>query len=138
MAVAAVSPASADKRVMVPDNSSGPALTGCWDADRNLYGPYRLRFCLNGYEEGTYRVKGGGHTCHGRLSWTRDPFWGGPKVQLSEASCSGGTEWTADRFTCALKGGGDARVMVDSRRLECTYVPAVAGYGWKFFQANRS
>ena len=51
--------------VMVPDHPTGVPVNGCFRANQNLFGPYRLTFCLD--RRGTYQIRGGGVRCDGRL-----------------------------------------------------------------------
>ena len=146
MALAAVAPANAaDGRIAVPSPGGdyGGNVTGCWQAGGKLYGQYRLSFCLVGYQGGTYHVSGRNLHCSGTLTW-KDGWWGGTDVRLSRSNCGGsGTDWTADKFTCQFKGGPfnkhstQVYMPVPSRELDCTYVPAVWGYPWTTFRANR-
>jgi hypothetical protein len=144
-ATAAATSAAAEYKPYVAVPSHGDAsVKGCWHADRNLYGPYRLRFCLGSGQSGSYRVTGGGLYCHGELTWSRD-HRGRVNVSLARSSCGAGQDWTADRFTCDVTSGGYAdtgkpRIMVPApgRGLSCTYMPVVWGYPWKSFQASRS
>lgn len=136
-----------EPRVAVP---SQPGVEGCWTADRNLYGPYRLRFCLNG-GQGSYHVTGGGLDCRAGLHVS--PQWGGGyAVSLRRAHCGRGTDWTADQLSCRLVsdgwgnggyddyGRGRPRVAVPTpsrSHLACTYRPAAWGYGTTTFTAHR-
>lgn len=130
-------------RVVVPDVPGGALVAGCYKADRNLYGPYRLTFCLQ--RKGLYTVRGDSLRCDGTLSWTttgRDV-----KISLRRQSCNRGLAWAAGNIVCrprnALdllldqllntkpKTGADARVVVPDnpkvQKLTCTYRPTVAG-----------
>ena len=55
---------SPEAGVVVPDAPCGAL---CYRADRMLFGPYGLTFCLE--RRGTCAVRGGGLECDGRLSW---------------------------------------------------------------------
>ncbi len=138
---------SASPRVAVP--SDGGSVDGCWTADRHLYGPYRLTFCLQRHGAGTYTVRGGGLYCNARLHW--GPVWGGgTSVTLSRANCGRGTDWTADTLTCRTRPvwnddersslGRSPRVAVPTPTpgtLDCRYVPAAYGYRPTNFTASR-
>jgi hypothetical protein len=149
-------PASAQERnprIMVP-HERGPTswvptpsggIDGCWTADHRLYGRYRLTFCTNGYVGSTYTVSGGGLNCHGPLYWHQS--WGTYVFRMSRTHCGWNTDWTADKFTCRLTGGGwdersGPRVAVPSdygrSRLDCDYQPAVWTYPQTSFSAHRS
>jgi len=127
--------------VTIPAPSDG--IAGCWTADRNLYGPYSLRFCINEQADGSYTVIGGGLRCNARL--TGQQIWGGGySFTMSRAHCGRGTDWTADTFTCHLMSGrsdGPRIAVPDTTglaRLTCTYIPAVWGYSWTQFSADRT
>jgi hypothetical protein len=134
-----------NERVAVPSEPDQGDVHDCWTANRSLYGPYKLTFCLrSGYtgKTGSYQVTGGGMRCDGALNWGKD-WTGGYWVHLSRSYCGGGTDWSADRMTCNFKPewdpyAGRNRVFVPtpSRRLTCLYQPVVWGYKWTTFEAS--
>ena len=129
-------------RVVVPDVPGGALVSGCYRADRNLYGPYRLTFCLQ--RKGIYAVRGDGLRCDGRLTWKtkgRDV-----SIALRRQSCNRNLAWAEASIICRprnaldllldellgqLNQSGDARVVVPDNptvgKLTCTYRPTVAG-----------
>ena len=129
-------------RVVVPDVPGGALVSGCYKADRNLYGPYRLTFCLQ--RKGIYAVRGDGLRCDGRLTWKtkgRDVA-----IALRRQSCNRNLAWAEASIICRprnaldllldellgqLNRSGDARVVVPDNptvgKLTCTYRPTVAG-----------
>jgi len=127
--------------VMVPDHPVGVPVSGCFRANQNLYGPYRLTFCLE--RRGTYQVRGGGVTCDGRLTWHtsgRDII-----VDLQRASCNRGRAWERASMDCRNYGGllgAIGRVIVGQspriRTLRCTYHPTVRGERPRTFTATRN
>jgi hypothetical protein len=150
----AAAPAKAEVKphVAVPDRSG--TLLGCWSADRHLYGPYQLRFCMHDNGYGTYEVVGG--SWGGRLECRGNVYWHqyGNKlsVQMTRSHCGNNTDWTADSFSCQVpygdlrqiaqrNGGSEPRIMVPERtpshRLSCTYRPSVDGYWPTWFRAVR-
>jgi hypothetical protein len=144
-------------RVVVPDAPQGGAFVdGCYRADRPLYGPYRLRFCVGDWGFGTYAVQGPRLVCEGRLSWRVS----GSAVtfDLRRQSCNMGRAWAAAEIACRprsllsaildelirdMVGAGAARprVVVPDRptvgRLACSYYPTVQGAAVREFFANR-
>lgn len=131
----------ANSQIMVPTPSPGGGISGCWSADRNLYG-YELNFCIQPGGRASYTITGSGLHCHARLSWTQT--WGGYAFNMSRTSCGHGVDWSADSFTCTSKGGGigeaTGRMPVPSygARLDCKYWPAVWGYIPTRFSAHRT
>jgi hypothetical protein len=135
--------------VVVPDAPGGARVTGCYRADRDLFGPNRLTFCLE--RRGTYRVRGGVH-CDGTLTWNVNG--NDITVNLNRTSCRNGVAWERARMACRATGsllgaiiGGVVRelaprVPVPSRpsvsALRCTYMPSVRGYRDTTFIANRT
>jgi len=127
--------------VMVPDHPVGVPVNGCFRANQNLFGPYRLTFCLE--RRGTYQVRGGGITCDGRLNWHtsgRDIV-----VDLQRASCNRGRAWERASMDCRNYGGmlgAIGRVIVGQspriRTLRCTYHPTVRGETRRTFTATRN
>ncbi|HZT49614.1 MAG TPA: hypothetical protein VFA64_16695 [Hyphomicrobiaceae bacterium] len=133
-------PSGPSPKIMVPSPTPAGGITGCWAADRSLYG-YRLSFCVYPYGDASYTVTGSGLHCHARLEW--DATWGGYRFAMSRTSCGHGMDWTADTFTCVFSAGyghGIGRMPVPSQggRLDCTYRPAVWGYGARNFSAHRT
>ena len=143
-----------EPKIAVP--SPGPAgIQGCWTADRDLYGPYQLSFCLDRFG-GSYRVTGGGLNCRAELTWWRGS--NGYRFAMERATCGNGTDWTADSFTCEVKAepvtygnrtaeddeGLEPKIAVPSPtpdpqtvKLDCRYKPSVFGYPAKRFAAYR-
>ncbi len=133
--------AQGQERVIVPDVPGGTAsVRGCYDADRTIYGPYRVSFCLQ--RPGSYKVRGGGVRCDGTLSWKTSGKY--VKADFRRQSCNRGVAWEAGSMTCrprsaldilieALnqKNSGSGRVIVNDeprvKVLKCTYFPRVAG-----------
>lgn len=139
-------------RVIVPDVPGGADPGGCYRADRDLYGPYRLSFCLQ--RKGFYAVRGGGIVCDGKLTWTtqgRDV-----RITLKRQSCNRGVAWAEGRITCRPRSALDiilselfgqrrtdaqGRVIVPDvpkvKSFRCTYQPTVRGEPARSFVANR-
>ena len=127
--------------VLVPDQpgGGGVAVNGCFRADRDLFGPYRLTFCLE--RRGTYQIRGGGVRCDGRLDFDvrrRDIF-----IDLHRTSCGNGVAWEAAAIDCSPIGGVGVggRVIVPDvpvlSSLRCTYHPTVRGVSSRTFNAHR-
>lgn len=125
--------------VVVPDHPGGVAVNGCFRANQNLFGPYRLTFCLE--RRGTYQVRGGGLSCDGRLQWHtsgRDIF-----IDLERSSCGRGRAWEAAHMDCRHTGNvfsqiiGRAAGIPMLQSLRCNYFPSVPGVGRRTFTANR-
>ena len=125
--------------VMVPDHPVGVPVNGCFRANQNLFGPYRLSFCLD--RRGTYQVRGGGVSCDGRMNWWtsgRDII-----MDLERTSCGGRQAWEAASIECRSSGllGAIGRVIVGEspriRTLRCTYFPTVPGVTRRTFTATR-
>lgn len=156
-AVASITAANAGQvqpKIAVP--SPGPAgIQGCWSADRDLYGPYQLSFCLDRFG-GSYRVTGGGLNCRAELTWWKG--WNGFRFAMERAECGRGTDWTADSFTCEVRyepvyynrsgsedeAGLEPKIAVPAptpdpsiASLDCRYKPSVFGYPAKRFAAYR-
>lgn len=141
--------------VPAPGGGQGAGYAGCYTIDQNLYGPYRMSFCLNGYGSGSYQVTGGGLNCNGELSW-RDQF-GQARINLRYSWCGNRTGWTGDTLVCSAarqqwpqypagpnpgwpnaggpQGGqwNQPQIAVpvpapNTQSLNCTYYPAVRGY----------
>jgi len=144
-AFAAPQPAAAQTnnetaRVVVPDNPNGALVAGCYRADRNLYGPYRLTFCLK--RSGTYQAVGGGLTCNSRLTWTVE---GKRRVEvdLRRGTCNRNKAWAAATMSCrALTREQELLLSLLGDReklggLRCTYTPSVQGEPVRSFFAIR-
>lgn len=140
-----------NSRVMVPDAPNGAVVGGCYQADRQMYGPYSLSFCLE--RKGFYQIRGGGVRCTGKLNWEasgRDVA-----MLLRKQSCGAGQSWAEARVTCRPRSLLDVilselfkkkqkqqgRVMVDDspvvNSLRCTYYPSVRGEERVSFTAKR-
>lgn len=139
-------------RVIVPDVPGGAEVGGCYRADRDLYGPYRLTMCLE--RKGTYFVRGNGIRCDGRMTWTtkgRDVH-----MTLKRQSCNQGVAWAEARVVCRPRSALDVilselfgnsrkdpqgRVIVPDvpkvKSFRCTYDPSVPGKPNRSFVANR-
>jgi hypothetical protein len=113
-------------------------LTGCYDIQGKIYGPYRMSFCLRGNGGGSYQVNGGGLNCNGGLDWYTGK---GNRVDIDlyRSKCGRGTQWTGDSLNCRstwnlLGGGGGKKPTVavpvpgGGNRLNCTYNPQASGY----------
>lgn len=142
-----------DARVVVPDLPGGAVVAGCYQADRGLYGPYPLTFCLAG--KGSYKVRGDGLRCDGRLNWRTEGR--DVAIRLLRQSCNRGLAWAEGNVTCRPRslldvilsellkdGAGPAqgRVVVPDappavRMLRCTYTPTVKGQPKLTFVARR-
>jgi hypothetical protein len=140
-----------EPRIAVP-SPGVTGLNGCWLADRDLYGPYQLSFCLDRFG-GSYRVTGGGLDCRADLTWRKS--WNGYRFTMQRATCGNGTDWTADSFSCEVRAtpvvhgapsdeGLEPKIAVPSPRpepaaakLDCRYKPAVFGYPSRRFAAYR-
>lgn len=125
--------------VVVPEHPGGVAVNGCFRANQNLFGPYRLTFCLE--RRGTYNVRGGGLNCDGRLHWStsgRDIF-----IDLERSSCGRGRAWEAAHMDCRHTGNiftqivGRAAGIPVLQTLRCNYFPSVPGVGRRTFTATR-
>lgn len=146
-----------EARVVIPDAPGGAFISGCYRADRQLYGPYRLVFCVERNRRGTYSVQGPKLRCEGRLTWRSNDR--AINISLRRQSCNMGMAWAAARIECRPRSllsvildelirdlgrepGDRARVVVPDRptvgRLTCTYMPTVAGTRDRQFFANRS
>lgn len=135
--------------VVVPDAPGGALVSGCFRADRTLFGPHTLTMCLQ--NRGTYTIRGGGIRCDGRLTWSTSGR--NIDINLRRQSCNRGVAWEAARVQCRgrnlLTGlldnlfNPNPRVIVPDRHfpsvrsLSCTYYPTVRGHSPTFFIANR-
>lgn len=140
-------PQDIDTLVMIPDAPQGAVVSGCFRADRNLFGPYRLTMCLR--QRGTYQVTGGGIRCDGRLTWRASGR--NVHINLRRTSCNRGQAWAEARVECRAGGivhgildqifGRNQRVVVPNlpavRTLTCTYYPTVRGERPTNFTAHR-
>jgi len=126
-------------RVIVPDHPGGIPVSGCFRADRPLFGPYQLTFCLD--RRGTYQVRGGGIRCDGQLTSRtsgRDIL-----VDIHRTSCGNRRAWEAATMECRHTGGLLGQLagrILDVPRLSslrCTYHPSVPNRGPRTFTANR-
>lgn len=140
---------SIEPMVIVPDAPGGAIVQGCFRADRNLFGPYRLTMCLE--RRGTYTIRGGGIRCDGRLTWSARGR--NINIDIQRQSCNRGVAW--ERATVECQGQGvlrgildqifgnnfDTRVIVPDtpavRSLTCTYFPTVRGERPTAFNARR-
>ncbi len=127
-----------DTFVIVPDHPQGIRVNGCFRATRNLFGPYRLTFCLE--RRGTYTIRGGAR-CDGRLTFRtrgRDIF-----VDLQRASCNGRRAWEKASMECRVNGNplsqlaGRILNIPVLGGLRCTYFPTVRGVRNENFTAVR-
>jgi len=150
-------------QIAVPQPPGGPGggypaagFEGCYAINQDLYGPYRMSFCLNRSGNGSYRVTGGGLNCNGWLNWSERRN-GSAQINLQYSWCGRGVGWTADVLVCQAQqpqwppfppfGGPGwwwqngqpqqqqpgARIAVPTpppvtASLRCTYQPAVRGY----------
>lgn len=126
-------------RVVVPDRPQGAVVSGCYRADRHLYGPYNFAFCLK--KKGTYKVRGNGLACDGRIGWQvngRDVL-----IDVRRASCSRNRAWAAASVTCRALSPLETilmRLLADDDEvgaLRCTYDPSVPGEPRRKFVATR-
>lgn len=143
-----------EARVVVPAAPGGAFVAGCYKADRNLYGPYRLTFCLE--RRGSYAIRGGGLVCDGRLTWKASG--GEVDITLRRQSCNRNLAWANATLVCRPRGLVSAildelvrdllegttkkpRVVVPDRptvgRLTCVYYPTVPGAKTREFFARR-
>jgi hypothetical protein len=130
-------------RVVVPDVPGGARVSGCYKADRGLYGPNKLTFCLK--RRGVYAVRSNRLSCDGRLTWStrgRDV-----NINLRRQSCNRGLAWAEGNIVCRPRSaldlllgnllgpkpqsGSRERVVVPDdptvAKLTCTYRPTVRG-----------
>lgn len=118
--------AEADVRVFVPEVPGGVVVSNCYRAIGNVYGARTFEFCLK--QRGTYKVRGAGLRCDGRLSWNVAGIF--VNVQLRRSSCGGGVAWSADSLSCrpSLLLGIIAGLLKEDRplldNLVCDYTPA--------------
>jgi hypothetical protein len=139
-------------RVAVPDVPGGALVSGCYKADRNLYGPYRLTFCLQ--RKGIYAVRGDGLRCDGTLTWKtkgRDV-----NITFRRQSCNRGLVWAEANIVCRprdaldllldelldrLQRSGDKRLVVPANpfvaKLRCDYRSPIVGIRPTTFLAIR-
>ncbi len=157
LCLSALASIAQEARVVIPDAPSGAFISGCYRADRALYGPYALTFCVDRGKRGSYSVQGPRLRCDGRLTWKSEDR--GLTVSLRRQSCNLGKAWAAAEIQCrpqsllsailneilrdlARNGEDKSRVVVPDRptigRLNCRYFPTVAGVSDRQFFANRS
>jgi hypothetical protein len=128
-------------RVVVPDVPGGARVSGCYKADRGLYGRNELTFCLQ--RRGIYAIRSDRLSCDGRLTWStrgRDV-----NINLRRQRCTGGVAWAEGNIVChprsALdlllgdllgrkqRSGSRDRLVVPRdptvAKLTCTYRPTV-------------
>lgn len=135
---------SIEPRIAVPTPGPGNLpqqqpfdYAGCYAINQNLYGPYRMSFCLNRYGTGSYQVTGGGLNCNGQIGWRERN--GEARIDLRYSWCGQGTGWSADSMVCSPMqqqpvqqwSQPNARIAVPapvSNELRCAYYPAVRGY----------
>ena len=128
-----------------PVPSNGGGTDGCWQANQQLYGGYRLSFCLSDSHGGSYHISGRGLDCRGGLAWEKN-WWGDTQIALRQTSCGHGYDWSADSFTCQNKGGWNSNankerinmMPIPSGGLSCNYLPITWGTPWSTFQASRT
>ncbi len=146
-AASAATAQDANTRVLVPDAPNGALVSGCFQADRNLYGQ-GLTFCLE--RRGTYQISGNGVRCDGRLDW--NVAGAQVNIDLRRQSCNRGVAWAAASITCRPQGLLD-KILTDIFRkqnervlvpdvpvvgaLRCTYHPTVPGNRQQSFVAKR-
>jgi hypothetical protein len=132
-----------NSRVVVPDLPGGARVAGCYKADRGLYGPNVLTFCLQ--RRGIYAVRSDNLSCDGRLTWATEGR--DVTINLRRQRCNRGLAWAEGNIVCrprsALdlllgdilggkqKSGSRDRVVVRDdptvAKLTCTYRPTVRG-----------
>ncbi|MFO1090505.1 MAG: hypothetical protein U1E46_13110 [Hyphomicrobiales bacterium] len=88
-----------EAQARMPIPAGDVKVKGCWWSSV-LYGRYRIKFCLNGGEDGSYRVEGAGLTCKGDLDWFRNGRE--VRVLLNRGRCNGATDWSRDKFNCMV------------------------------------
>jgi hypothetical protein len=136
LAIALFSPAiGQETRVIVPDHPGGGiVVNGCFRATQNLFGPYRLTFCLE--RRGTYEVRGAGLRCDGSLTYQvvgRDIF-----IDLRRTSCGRNRAWEAASIECRHSGRLLLSLAIPRlSTLACTYFPSVRGVSSRPFTARR-
>jgi hypothetical protein len=119
---------------------------GCYRINQDLYGPYRMSFCLDQHGGGSYLVTGSGLYCNGRLNWAEGR--GEARVDIHYSWCGRGVGWSADTMVCVPQqprwkapqplpipgpwNGPNARIAIPeqptSQDLRCGYYPGVHGY----------
>ena len=135
LALSLSSSSGQDTFVVVPDHPGGGIpVNGCFRATQNLFGPYRLTFCLE--RRGTYNIRGG-IRCDGQL--VHRTVGRTIHIDLRRASCGRGRAWEAASIECRHTGGlllGLALPRLST--LSCTYFPSVRGVSSRNFTARRS
>ncbi|MGR8929913.1 MAG: hypothetical protein ACU836_04665 [Gammaproteobacteria bacterium] len=89
---------SKEPRVVVPNVPDGAKVTGCYDSIGVIYGKYNFDFCLKDRRKGSYRVRGDGIACNGRLDW--DTSGPGINIRFQRTSCGRKVSWSADTAWC--------------------------------------
>lgn len=151
-ATASLAQIGAEPRIAIPTPVPGPGnpppqqpfdYAGCYAINQDLYGPYRMTFCLSRYGGGSYHVSGGGLNCNGWIDWHERN--GEARVNVRESWCGRGVNWSADTMICRpmqqqpwQQPPGQwqqpgARIAVPtpaptSNDLRCAYYPGVRGY----------
>jgi hypothetical protein len=120
LAAAPASAQSPNPNIAVPDDRP-QVIEGCYRLDRAIYGPYRVSFCLDQNEAGSYMVRGGGLDCRGRLDWYQDGR--NLTIDMARSRCGNRTAWTADAIDCRLP-----RPDRPITSLNCRYYPSESGY----------
>lgn len=126
--------------VIVPDHPQGIPVNGCFRANQNLFGSYRLTFCLD--RRGTYQVRAsGGVACDGRLTFRTSGR--NINIDLERTRCNNRGPWEAARMECHHTGGllgnvlGRILNVPQLSALRCTYFPTARGQSRRTFTANR-
>ncbi len=146
-ATASFAQQNAIPNIAVPTPGPGPghpappqqSFEGCYYINQDLYGPYRMSFCLSRWGGGSYHVTGGGLNCNGNLNWS--DRGGEARVNIHYSWCGRGVGWSADTMVCSpmqgpwQPGGGgfgnQPRIAVPvpvSQDLRCAYYPGVRGF----------
>lgn len=122
-----------------PEQPANIPIEGCFEANQNLFGDYRLNFCFDG---NSYTVVGGETKCAGALTWTGSPR-GQFDIELQQGDCNGRAFWERASLECRPTGGvlgnmaDRIRGEVDITAIWCTYFPSVRGKGPRTFTATR-
>ncbi len=120
--------AEPEVRVIVPDVPNGVIVSNCYQAVGPIYDRYTFDFCLK--QLATYRVRGGGARCDGRLNWNVSGVE--VVVKLRKTSCGNGVAWSADSMRCrpSILLGFLAALLKQDRplldNLICDYKPTAA------------
>lgn len=149
-ATASFAQVNVQPRIAVPTPGPGPgqppqqvSFAGCYSINQDLYGPYRMSFCLGQYGGGSYQVTGGGLNCNGSVRWSE---WNGEaRVEVQYSWCGNGVSWSADTMVCRPMQNNNgpwqqppgqwnqpnARIAIPtpvSNDLRCSYYPGVRGF----------